>query len=622
MIQYKNGGCRVEDLSELPDLRNARELFLDFETGSKDRISGGNKPYHGDRIAGVCITVDDSERSWYVPVRHFNSAKGLPHAANLPVENVMSWLNDIVRTADRWINHNVKFDAHFAAVDGVDAHKPVLVDTLTLAKILDSDRGFGGKTYGLDSLSADWLGENIAKYDGAVQQYLRAVKLHRNKKCGDYARVPPDILGEYGCQDVITNRRLWRWMQAKREEDQKRVWNTEIAVTGALFDMERIGMRVDMEALEVARQKLQLNCLKVEEAIHQQCGFVMQPHTNAGCYDLFCNHFGLPVLAYTDDGNPSFDFDALMSYMAHPGVVTNPRLMTILKLVMKHREMHTLLTVFVNKYLEVQVDGIMYPFYNQAVRTGRFSCKSPNMQQLSPEAKYFIIPPKGETFLSNDYSQIEFRIIVHYIKDPAAIAAYLENPDTDFHTWVAEMCQIPRKPAKNVNFAIAFAGGKKRILQMLASNMDLVGILAKQMETDLDGQDVSQEFKSAYFERLCRMRASEVFDQYHATLPGLAQMTKHTALVAEKRGWVKNLVGRRRHLPSRVSWRGFNSVVQSSIVTLGQLVTAALAALHFGASRIYVASARKRRHLEAIAAAVFRKQYSSRICSRCNTTKS
>jgi hypothetical protein len=78
MIQYKNGGCRVEDLSELPDLRNARELFLDFETGSKDRISGGNKPYHGDRLVVVEEVLPPLLRPLLLRPHHRSSSQQQP----------------------------------------------------------------------------------------------------------------------------------------------------------------------------------------------------------------------------------------------------------------------------------------------------------------------------------------------------------------------------------------------------------------------------------------------------------------------------------------------------------------------------------------------------------------
>ena len=75
----------------------------------------------------------------------------------------------------------------------------------------------------------------------------------------------------------------------------------------------------------------------------------------------------------------------------------------------------------------------MHPDYNQTVRTGRMSCRRPNAQQLSKEAKELILPFDNQHFVSFDESQVEFRLIVHYIQDSKAIEAFNENPDTDFH---------------------------------------------------------------------------------------------------------------------------------------------------------------------------------------------
>lgn len=110
------------------------------------------------------------------------------------------------------------------------------------------------------------------------------------------------------------------------------------------------------------------------------------------------------------------------------------------------------------------------------------SCKRPNAQQLSKAAKKLIWPDEGMELLSCDYSQVEFRIIVHILRDPECIAAYAKDPDTDFHSWVAEMCHIARDPAKNVNFAIGYGASKRKVTTMLAGNMDLMGELGGEVD--------------------------------------------------------------------------------------------------------------------------------------------
>ena len=102
----------------------------------------------------------------------------------------------------------------------------------------------------------------------------------------------------------------------------------------------------------------------------------------------------------------------------------DPGRTALIKVMQYYRKRNTLLTFFVRPYQEHQVNGLMHPDYNQAVRSGRMSCKRPNAQQLNKEAKEFVLPGEGRAFLSCDYSQVEFRLIVHYTRTIDAINAY------------------------------------------------------------------------------------------------------------------------------------------------------------------------------------------------------
>lgn len=560
MIQYSNGGRLVQSLDELPRLHNADELYLDFETQSGDPKVPALRPYHGHRIAGICVTADEHPGSWYVPVRCAYSRW------NLPLDQTLAWLRDVVGTCKAWVNHNVKFDAHFALQDGV-MFNGKLVDTLTLSKIVESDRF----SYGLDELSEKWLEEDIAPYDKRLQAFLKGCKSK------DYGDVPGDIIGEYGCQDVLTTRKLYRYLLRRRHEQTEKVWHTEVLLTPVLFDMEVTGMHVDKTELMVKQYETLNSMLQLEEQLHTATGFAIRPHTNDDCYEVLCNKYGLPVLGLTENGDPSFDKDALTSYLAHPVVRSSPELTDIVMKIRKYRKLHTLNGLFLETFLREQVDGVMHPDYNQAVRTGRMSCRTPNAQQNSKEAKALVHPAPGCDFGSFDLSQIEFRLIAHYIRDERAIAAYAENPDTDFHQWVAEMCGIPRRPAKNVNFAMGFGGGKKRIVSMLAGNMELVGNLSARVDELVAEGKIDESQRQTMFSALCLARGEQVFAQYHGALPTLKQTSARAARNLELRGYVFNAYGRHRHLPPKAAFRAFNSIIQSTAADVMKDCTVQLA---------------------------------------------
>lgn len=563
MIKFDNGGILVESLSELPRL-TGHTAYIDFETSSGDPKKKSINPWHNCTLAGTAITVDQEKRSWYIPTGH-NDLHW-----NLPEKNVVSWLTDTLSRVKRWTNHNVKYDAHVALNTGV-TFDVELRDTLTGAKVVDSDRIMRGG-YSLAALSEGWLKKDIGDQEGRVKAFLMGVGPRGGSK--DYGDVPGDILGEYACEDVLTARGLEKYIEENIPEESRNVWQIEQQLTLCLLDMERRGMCIDEQEIKLTQYRTLMGMLKLEEKIHKTVGFSMRPHVNDDCFELLCNQWGLPVLAWTNDDsktkthNPSFDKNALASYMCHPDISSDPERLGIVEACLAYRKLHTLNSLFLETFLREHVNGVLHPDYNQAVRTGRMSCRRPNTQQQDEASKALIHPPFGYAFISMDYSQIEFRFIAHYLKNPHIIAAYAKDAETDFHQWVAGMCEIPRKPAKNINFAIGFGGGKKRILRMLAGNMDLVGILMDRVDKAIAAGKVSPIDRMSAFKHLATQRAKNVYEEYHATMPELKRVSHKAEILCRARGFVRNAYGRHRRLPQKAAHRAFPSIMQSSAADL------------------------------------------------------
>jgi DNA polymerase I-like protein with 3'-5' exonuclease and polymerase domains len=230
---------------------------------------------------------------------------------------------------------------------------------------------------------------------------------------------------------------------------------------------------------------------------------------------------------------------------------------------LRYREQATLLHTFVEPYASLHRNGVLHPTYNQAVRTGRMSCSHPNAQQLSAEAKAYVHPPVGRWFVSHDASQIEFRILVHYMRNEEAIRAYGADPRTDYHEWVARLCGIPRRPAKNVNFAMGYGAGRPRVVSMLSQEPELVSGLLVAVDDAIASGRCDPSRRKEMFDQLCRRRGHEVYRTYHARLPELARLSKEATRNAERRGYVFNGYGRRRYLRRAKSYKALNAVVQS-----------------------------------------------------------
>ena len=107
------------------------------------------------------------------------------------------------------------------------------------------------------------------------------------------------------------------------------------------------------------------------------------------------------------------------------------------------------------------------------------------------------------------------------IKDEIAesvkeIVAKFKAGSADFHQTVADMAQIERSQAKTINLGLFYGMGKAKLQAELG---------------------VSKE------------KAEELFNQYHSKVPFVKQLTNKVMNVAQDRGNIKTLLGRRCRFP-------------------------------------------------------------------------
>ena len=113
-------------------------------------------------------------------------------------------------------------------------------------------------------------------------------------------------------------------------------------------------------------------------------------------------------------------------------------------------------------------------FDQRGARTGRFSCREPNLQNIPTRQTKVIrdifIAPPGHKLLIGDYNQIELRLLAHYTRDPLLLKAY--NEGIDLHTLTAQRAYHVTEPterqrslAKNVNFSMVYGGGPGTIME-------------------------------------------------------------------------------------------------------------------------------------------------------------
>ena len=178
-----------------------------------------------------------------------------------------------------------------------------------------------------------------------------------------------------------------------------------------------------------------------------------------------------------------------------------------------------------------RVYGEIHPHRSDygGTRSLRFSYSHPPLQQmpkhdeeLAPLIRSVFLPEEGETWASCDYSQQEFRLVVHYAvrhKLTGAIAArdrYVNDPNTDIHTYISELTGgvLSRQDGKTANFMKIYGAG--------------VEAFALQIKKPLD-------------------EAKGLYALYDEKMPFVSQLSNACKLAAQRNGYFKLFNQARRH---------------------------------------------------------------------------
>ncbi len=163
----------------------------------------------------------------------------------------------------------------------------------------------------------------------------------------------------------------------------------------------------------------------------------------------------------------------------------------------------------------------------KGTRTYRFSYSDPPLQQmtsrdedLAPRIRGVFEPEEGEYWLSADYSQQEYRLIVHFAallgctKADVAAQRYIDDPNTDYHSMVADLTGLERKPAKDTNFAKSYGAGIPKFAAMINKSVE---------------------------------EAAAIMAQYDEQMPFVKELNEACQKLASERGYIRLLDGARSH---------------------------------------------------------------------------
>lgn len=576
------GDWRPPRLDSLPSWDGAKRIAVDCETRDPELttlgIGAGRRP--NSYITGISFAIEDGPAA-YLPIRHEGGD-------NLPADSVLGYLRQNAKhfTGDLAGAH-LSYDLDFLAGEGVVFPRLRFTRDIQIADPLINELH---NSYSMQAIAKRW------GFEGKDETTLRAAandyKIDPKK---DMWRLPARYVGAYAEEDArLPLRILRRQEQEIEDQDLWEIYNLESRLLPVLVKMRRRGVRVNLDRLEqieywsIEEEVKELAKIRAATGVHIGVGEVLNKEIIAPALKAIGLEFKL-----TKTGDLQID-KALLTGASHP----------VADALQRARKVNKLRTTFAQSVRNhLTSDGRIHCTFNQLRRQkdgdkdgtvgaayGRLSCEHPNLQQQPARDEFAKMwraiyePEEGEEWASNDYSQQEPRMTVHYAsvsrdligqwaweKAIEARDKYRNDPTTDNHQMMADMANIPRKPAKDIFLGLCYGMGGAKLCRSLGKPtiMAVRGPRGRLFDaTSPEGKRLA-EAGARRFEA-AGPEGQAILDQFDSKVP----FVRRLAAAAEKRakavGYVVTLGGRRCRFPTdpngNYDWthKALNRLIQGS----------------------------------------------------------
>ena len=502
----------------------------------------------------VAIDVETKGLNWWEPEQGiFGIAITVPTGESLYIDirqekDKLAWFKN--QKPKLIVNHNVKFDLHMLWSLGINFPPEICRCTMVRAALIDENLF----TYSLDSLAKKYLNKN--KVNDIYQELAEMFggRSTRNAQINNLHKAPSDLVAKYAKMDTFLALKLYEYQEKEiKNQDLHDIVKFEEDFFPVIFEMERNGVKVDIDAASSAAAELSLEIYSKQSELYNIAGWDVNYNPSDDIHKLFAPVYkdeqwyacdGTPLNS-TASGKASIDSEALKR-MKHPAAAVILEIRKLSRCVQTFLKGH----IMGNAY-----NGRVYPNINQVkgeiggTATGRLSINKPALQQIPSRDKKIasvvrpiFLPEDNHYWGCWDYEQFEFRMFAHYINNNKLNTLYANNPAFDFHQLVSDLTGLPRNApeagganAKQVNLGMIYDMGP--------------GKLASIMNLPFTTETVT--FKNGENKKILKAgpEALEVVEKYYAAIPGVKEFAESVKRVAKVRGYIKTLSGRHLRFP-------------------------------------------------------------------------
>ena len=367
--------------------------------------------------------------------------------------------------------------------------------------------------YQPDMVASEYLEESFPTWKQVFDKHTVASAYKEQKE---------DLI-RYACQmaSVLSRAAEPVFERLSREGMMPLYQNIERPLSYILYDMERIGIRLQPQALTEYSARLGEQADALAAGIYKACGEEFNIASPKQLGAILFEKLGMPGGKKTKTGYSTAA--GVLEKLAPDYPVVND--------ILQYRAVTKLKSTYADGLTSfVAEDGRIHTSFNQTITaTGRISSTDPNLQnipmktEMGKKIRKAFIPADGMRFADADYSQIELRILAHMSGDRELIEAYQENEDIHritaskvFHTPLEAVTPLQRRNAKAVNFGIVYGISSFGLSQ---------------------GLSISRKEAAAYIEA------------YFKTYPGIKAFLDRLVAEAKENGYAVTMYGRRRPIP-------------------------------------------------------------------------
>jgi len=491
--------------SELPDLRGRPLVACDTETKDESLAEdrGPGWALNAGYICGVSMAAKGI--AIYAPIAH-------PEGDCFPEDQVYNWTKAHFESDTPIVFCNAPYDCGWIKAQWKLKPPKKMHDVMAGAFMLDENR----LKYSLDSI-CEWLGvrgkdENLL-FEAALAYRGESLKGKKSKKLSGrdvkklIYRMPARYVAPYAEQDAVaTLECIEKILPRLKADDLEAAYQLEIDLIPLVLEMKARGIRIDQDYMERTRlqflRKRDEHLAVLTDNIAQGRPVDIKDANSRIWLERVFTDFKIPFNR-TALGNASFETEYIEK-IDHP----------IPQNIAKALNYHSAATKFIGNYVQsfthmgrIHADVHQFKDEEGGTRTYRLSYSGPPLQQMptrdpdiGPAIRRGFLPEEGEYWFAPDYSQQEYRLIVHFSNVckmagvDKAVQMYNDNPDTDFHNLVVKLTGLTRNRAKDCNFAKSYGAGIPKFALMTGLSLEEAGAAMKQYDEEMPFVSRMNEF--------------------------------------------------------------------------------------------------------------------------------